>query len=72
LQYVLADVNRYTGRRIEVADAATGKLKFTGTVNFENSDAWLRGLAIALSVTVTQAPDGSMVVALASTAHTAK
>lgn len=65
LQYVLADVNRYTSRQIEVADAATGELKFTGTLNLENSDAWLRGLSIALPVTVTQKSDGVLLVTLA-------
>jgi transmembrane sensor len=67
LQYVLADVDRYTGRRIEVADAETGALKFTGTLNLENSDAWLKGLSIALPVTVTQKADGTLLVSLEAT-----
>jgi transmembrane sensor len=65
LQSVLADVNRYTSRPIEVGDAATGELKFTGTLNLENSDAWLKGLSIALPVTVTQKADGVLLVTLA-------
>src|SRR5262249_46468625 len=32
LRYVLADVDRYTGKKIEVAGAA-GELRFTGTLN---------------------------------------
>ncbi|HEY4366234.1 MAG TPA: FecR domain-containing protein [Steroidobacteraceae bacterium] len=67
LQYVLADIDRYTGRRIEVADAETGALKFTGTLNLENSNAWLKGLSIALPVTVTQKADGTLLVSLEAT-----
>lgn len=67
LQYVLADVDRYTGRRIEVADAATGALKFTGTLSLENSDAWLKALSIALPVTVTQQSDGALLVTIEAT-----
>jgi transmembrane sensor len=63
LRYVLADVDRYTGHKIRVADEATGDLRFTGTLNLENSDAWLRGLAVALPVTMTREPDGQLIVA---------
>ena len=62
LRYVLADVDRYTGHQIRVADEATGDLRFTGTLNLENSDAWLRGLSVALPVTMTREPDGALVV----------
>ena len=63
LRYVLADIDRYTGGRIEIADEATGDLKFTGTLSLENRAAWLRGLSVALPVTVTTDVDGSMSVA---------
>jgi transmembrane sensor len=62
LRYVLADVDRYTGHSIRVADEATGDLRFTGTLNLESSDAWLRGLSVALPVTMTREPDGALVV----------
>lgn len=62
LRYVLADVDRYTGHKIRVADDATGDLRFTGTLNLENSDAWLRGLSVALPVTMTREPDGALTV----------
>lgn len=64
LRYVLADVNRYTGRRVEVANDATGALKFTGTLSVESSDAWFKALAIALPVTILQQADGKLLVAL--------
>ena len=69
LKDVLADVDRYTGHRIEVADEATGALEFTGTLDIQNSDAWLRALSIALPVVVTQKPNGVMLVAFDTSAR---
>lgn len=62
LRYVLADVDRYTGQKIELADEATGDLCFTGTLNFKNSAAWLHGLSVALPVVVTRQEDGTLLV----------
>jgi transmembrane sensor len=67
LRYVLADVGRYTGLNIEIADEATGALQFTGTLDFRDgadwSTNWLKGLAVALPVNVTQLQDGKVVIA---------
>lgn len=63
LRYVLADIDRYTGRHVELADEETGELRFTGTLNLENSTAWLRGLSVALPVTMTERPDGTLYIA---------
>lgn len=60
LRYVLADVSRYTGRKIEVSDELTGDLQFTGTLDTENSEAWLRGLSVALPVRLVQEKDGTL------------
>jgi transmembrane sensor len=60
LRYVLADVDRYTGQKIEIADDATGDLRFTGTLNLEHSAGWLRGLSIALPVNVIERKDGTV------------
>ena len=62
LRYVLADVDRYTGRAIELGNEAVGELRFTGTLNLSNSDAWLRGLSVALPVVVTEKPDGVLLI----------
>lgn len=62
LKDVLADVDRYIGRRIEVADEATGALEFTGTLDVDNSDAWLKALSIALPVVVIQKANGVLLV----------
>lgn len=63
LRYVLADIDRYTGKQISIADTATGDLPFTGTLDLENSDAWLKGLAVALPVTIGESQDGQMFIA---------
>lgn len=60
LRYVLADVSRYTGRKIEVSDELTGNLLFTGTLDVENSEAWLRGLSVALPVRLVQEKNGTL------------
>jgi transmembrane sensor len=60
LRYVLADVSRYTGRKIEVSDELTGGLQFTGTLDVENSEAWLRGLSVALPVRLVYEQDGTL------------
>jgi transmembrane sensor len=64
LKDVLADVDRYTGKHFEVANTATGKLQFTGTLDLNNSDAWLKALSIALPVTITRKPNGVLLVSL--------
>lgn len=63
LRYVLADIGRYSGRRIEIADESTGELQFTGTLMLESRDSWLKALAIALPVTIVETPNGSLSVA---------
>jgi transmembrane sensor len=63
LRYVIEDVDRYTGQSIRIADEATGDLRFTGTLRLENSEAWLRGLSVALPVTVIRQADGELQIA---------
>ena len=62
LRYIVGDISRHTNRSIVIADEATGDLKFTGTLNLDNSEAWLRGLSVALPVTVREAADGTVMV----------
>ena len=63
LRYVLADIDRYTGKQIAIVNTAVGDLQFTGTLDLDNSDAWLKGLAVALPVTIGKSQDGQMVIA---------
>jgi transmembrane sensor len=62
LRYVLADIDRYTGKRIEIADGSTGDLKFTGTLDLNNSAAWLKGLSVALPVKIAESRDGQLLI----------
>jgi transmembrane sensor len=62
LRYVLADIDRCTGRHIKIVGEATGELKFTGTLSLENSRSWLKGLGIALPVTISETESGEVVV----------
>ncbi|MGD9842848.1 MAG: FecR domain-containing protein [Steroidobacteraceae bacterium] len=63
LRYVLADIDRYTAHRIDITDEAA-ELRFTGTLNLENIDVWIRSLPVALPVKVTEHDDGSLSVAM--------
>ncbi|MGH9636703.1 MAG: FecR family protein [Candidatus Angelobacter sp.] len=62
LRYVLADLDRYTGKRIEISEGSIGDLKFTGTLDLDNSDAWLKGLSVALPVNITRTRAGGLAV----------
>jgi hypothetical protein len=43
LRYVLADIDRYTGKQIVIVGESTGDLQFTGTLDLANSATWLKG-----------------------------
>jgi transmembrane sensor len=62
LRNVLTDVQRYSGRKIEIADGAAGDLGFTGSILLDNADAWLKALPVALPVSLLERGDGSLVV----------
>lgn len=62
LRYVLADIDRYTGRSIEIADDSTGDLKFTGTLDVDDSAAWIEGLSVALPVKIGETKDGRLLI----------
>lgn len=57
LAAAIADVNRYSRVRIELADAQLAELRLTGTVVTSQVDGWLSGLESVLPVTVTTYPD---------------
>jgi transmembrane sensor len=52
LEVVIANVNRYASRRIEIADPAVARLAFTGTVLPEELASWLEALPSVLPVRV--------------------
>ena len=52
LRFVIADVNRYSDRKIVFADPAIGRLEFTGTLFLEHIDEWLSTLQSTFPITV--------------------
>lgn len=57
LGVVMADVNRYASRRIEIADAAIADLEFTGTVSTGSVDDWLDALPQAFPLVLETQSD---------------
>jgi transmembrane sensor len=58
LRGVIADVNRYSTRRIEIQDAAVGNLSFTGTVFTSAVDDWLAAVQTTFHIrAVSPNPD---------------
>ena len=49
---VIADINRYSPRRIALADERIAALVFTGTLRRDAIDDWLRGLRDVFPVEV--------------------
>jgi transmembrane sensor len=54
LRGVIASINRYAQRDIEIDDPALGELHFTGTVFQSHIDDWLAGLDAVFPVNVTK------------------
>lgn len=54
LENVIADINRYSDRKIIIIDKASRKLRFSGTFFQGNLDEWLSGLEQTLSVRLIQ------------------
>ncbi|HTV81003.1 MAG TPA: FecR domain-containing protein [Steroidobacteraceae bacterium] len=60
LRYVLADIDRYTGKHIDIVDDSTGDLEFTGTLDLNDSAAWIKGLSVALPVKIVEDQAGQL------------
>jgi transmembrane sensor len=60
LPSVIADVIRYSGYNIVIADSAVAELRITGTVFANDVESWLQSLEAALPVRVIRAPDGAV------------
>jgi len=52
LKSVIADVNRYSARRVEIGDSAAAALTFTGTVLTSSVHGWLDALPSALPIRI--------------------
>jgi transmembrane sensor len=62
LRYVIADVNRYSSRKIVLNDADIGRLEYTGTVLLEHVDEWVATLPGSFPVRVGAQNSGRFVL----------
>jgi transmembrane sensor len=62
LRYVIADVNRYSDRKIVFAQPDIGRLEFSGTLFLEHIDEWLDTLQGSFPVKVAAGDDTAAVV----------
>lgn len=63
LDQVIAEANRYSGRKIRMADPALARLQVSGGLKVTDPDGLARALGAALGLTVTSAPSGDLVLA---------
>jgi len=59
---VVADVNRYSSRRITLTDEHLASMHFTGTVFASSVDDWLKAIQQAYPLHVRQTPDGDVIL----------
>jgi len=59
---VVADLSRYSKRKIVIEDRQTGELTISGAVFENNIDQWLKSLAAALPVEVRDESDGTVTI----------
>jgi transmembrane sensor len=60
LQYVVADVNRYSAAEILIADPTLGELRVTGTVLEDDIDGWLQSLEKFMPLRVRRLAGGAV------------
>lgn len=70
LSEVIATINRYTTRRIEIADSKVAALSFTGTARTDRVESWLQALPHVFSVAVTEQADGRRLIGPGPQTHT--
>lgn len=62
LKYVVADVNRYTARKIVIADKQVEDLRFTGSLFQGQAKEWLEGLEQVFPVEVIEMDDDKVLI----------
>jgi transmembrane sensor len=60
LSVVIADVNRYSSRRLVIEGTDLGSLNFTGTILVDSIDDWLAAIQLSFPVSVGERGDGSL------------
>lgn len=66
LGQVIAEANRYGGRKIRLGDPQLARLQVSGGLKVTDPDGLARALAAALGLTVSTAPGGDLVLARAA------
>ena len=59
---VIANLNRYSSRHILVRDADLSGLAYTGTIEVQSIDEWLRALPLIFPLRVASGDDGQVVI----------
>jgi transmembrane sensor len=59
---VVEDLNRYSARKIIIADPAVAEIPFTGTAFAASLDGWLAGVNQAYNVAIEELPNGDVVL----------
>jgi transmembrane sensor len=62
LSSAVADINRYSQRRVIIRDAAVGRIVFSGTVLIGNTDDWVRALPNLFPIDVLTDAQGNVVL----------
>jgi transmembrane sensor len=62
LAAVIADVNRYSSRKVTIGDAAAGEILFSGTVFTDATDAWLQALPNVFPIELQSNGDEQLVL----------
>jgi transmembrane sensor len=68
LSSVIEDLNRYSGDRIVLQDAALGALRYSGTIDVTLIDEWLRALPTIFAVSVQSGGDHQVTLSHAASA----
>lgn len=68
LAYVVADIERYFGKKIVIRDEAVGRLQFTGRVYESQVADWIQALETIFPVRVSQTDKEDIVIAAVPTA----
>ena len=62
LQQAVAEANRYSARKIRIADPGTGRLRVTGTFRAGDTDGLARSFAAAFSLRIENGSSGDIVL----------
>jgi transmembrane sensor len=61
---VVEDLNRYSARKIRIADPRVAEISFTGTAFAPSLDGWLAAVEQAYQIDVSESPTGEIVLSM--------